>query len=405
MKKLPRPGSLFNHLIEIFIMKELTDKTNTESRTSTDRSAGNPLIDKLLQNERTIANAAASEIVYSAPLITRDGLPIIRRGTINVIQGKQGSHKSRFAESFASLMVAAEGECLVNLGFDKINGELVTVAYVDTERTLKEELPAAIQAIMKNAGFAGSDSVGDFRYTSLKNIPRRRRLEALKEFVDHVRSESEHPLFVIIDVITDAVHNFNDPAESMQLFDFLGNLCDDYGATFLLVIHENPGTDKSRGHVGTEAINKASTVMQIGFEKGKNDELTKYLSLKFVKQRHAEKFSPIPISFCGETKSLKLAEGNLFVSLANQRDKKLTVENVVKELSSLTEPRYKQQQLMTILKKQLNCSDNTIRARLTEVYASGVNIVNSNCAPCKLLINSAPGTATIYEFSGYQKAS
>ena len=58
-------------------------------------------------------------------------------------------------------------------------------------------------------------------------------------------------------------------------------------ATFIAVIHENPGsTSKARGHLGTEASNKASTVLQVGFVK-EGGRLTPLIQLLYLKRRYA----------------------------------------------------------------------------------------------------------------------
>ena len=72
----------------------------------------------------------------------------------------------------------------------------------------------------------------------------------MKVFIEAIRRQTSNPIFVLLDVVTDCISNFNDPVESMELFDYLGNLCENSGATFMLVIHQNPSSDKARGHTG-----------------------------------------------------------------------------------------------------------------------------------------------------------
>jgi hypothetical protein len=105
-------------------------------------------------------------------------------------------------------------------------------------------------------------------------------------------------LLVILDVVTDCVKSFNNDADALSLFDYIGNLCEDHGTAFLLLLHENPGAgEKARGHVGTEALNKANTQIQIGYERKRKREDSQLIKLKFLKCRNGAKPSPVYFQF------------------------------------------------------------------------------------------------------------
>ena len=118
------------------------------------------------------------------------------------------------------------------------------LVYIDTERHLKEGLPAAIRSIKEKGCFGIHENPTDFRFTSIKQVERKKRLGAVKSFIEQVREQTKYLLFVLLDVVTDCVSNFNDPKESRQLFDYLRNLCDSYDAVFLpLVLAFDPELD------------------------------------------------------------------------------------------------------------------------------------------------------------------
>lgn len=351
------------------------------------------LLTRLLATEQQVGQLSTQPIVYSPPLISLGDLPIIRRGTINIIQGKYGSHKSRLAELFCSHLLAQKTDCLhYYLHFEKTD-EAITVVYIDTERNLKEELPAAIQSIKEKGCFGIHENPTDFRFTSIKQVERKKRLGAVKSFIEQVRDQTKYPLFVLLDVVTDCVSNFNDPKESMQLFDYLGNLCDNYDATFLLVIHQNPGGEKARGHTGTEAANKASTVMQIGFEQ----EGSELLALKFLKLRAAQRPPAIHLVYDSEIKGLALAHEEMLLQLTSDRPQVAEIKQVAKELGKLLCPNLPQKELLQKLKQRFDCSDNTLKSRLEEISAKGLEITNQDGVVCQLDIKAAIGKATVYE--------
>ena len=71
------------------------------------------------------------------------------------------------------------------------------------------------------------------------------------------------PLAVFVDGIRDVLGDFNDLKESASLIDQCMSMSTYLHCTFWSVLHENPGSDKMRGHLGTEAANKASDVIRV----------------------------------------------------------------------------------------------------------------------------------------------
>jgi hypothetical protein len=264
------------------------------------------LLETLLNHERQIRQIASKEIVFSPALIHREGVDIVRRGTINVIQGKYGQHKSRLAETFAALLFAEVSQAGDFLGFKKSIDEPFSVCYIDTERSLKEELPYAIQDIYRKAGYSSvlDNVTGAFRFTSIKSVSRKDRLTAVESFVNEARQSTRNHLIVFLDVVTDCIESYNDDRQAMKLFDIVGTLCENYDATFFLVIHENPNSEKARGHAGTEAANKASAVFQIGTENSGGGNGNPLIKIRYLKLRGSAKPEPIYLQYCNATNGL-----------------------------------------------------------------------------------------------------
>ncbi|GAB2524797.1 hypothetical protein GCM10027085_13940 [Spirosoma aerophilum] len=330
-----------------------------------------PILQRLLKKERALSDAATKNVIFSPPLIRRDEIGIIGRGTVNIIQGAFGSHKSRLAELLAALMLTTnEKQDPQFLGFVRAALERFCACYIDTERNLTEELPYAVQGIKLRAGYRLDQTPENFRFTSIKGEERKDRFTAIETFVHHVRDQTSLHLFCLIDVVTDAIGDFNDPKESMKLFDFLGNLCDNYNATFLLVIHQNPGTEKARGHTGTEAANKASTVLQIGLEKDTTGNDTDLIRLRYLKLRRGKKPDPLYLQFSKETNGLLLAESDAVARHTNQRKNKADVDDVADRLVSLlSEGPLPKNKVWKTLSSEFEASIATIRERLKTIMS------------------------------------
>ncbi len=326
-------------------------------------------LDLLLVAESELGEVATREVVFAPPLISREGTGIVRKNTINIIQGAYGSHKSRLAELFGALMLAKNPNSPIFLEMRRAELERFCLCYIDTERNRKEELPFAIQGIKTMAGYSLTEKPVDFRFTSIKPIrDRKDRFNAIEAFISDVRQNTTLHLFCIIDVATDIGGDFNDSKEAMKLLDFIGYLCDDQNATFLLVIHQNPGTDKARGHTGTEAANKASTVLQIGYERDGKGEETDLIRLRYLKLRRSKRPEPLYLQYGSNANGLVLADSTTISSTMNSRKQKAVVEDVADCLADLLAngPLPKNEVWETLMTK-FDAKVATVRARIKDV--------------------------------------
>lgn len=359
-------------------------------------SNDNPLLLQLKEMETHLLEMASREIVFSPPVVSREGIGIFRKGTINVIQGKTGVHKSRIAELFCSLMLQKNGCTTDFIGFEKDSETVYSVVYLDTERNTEEEYPAAIQRIREKSGYLKTQNIPNFYVNSVKATDRQTRLQALEVWITEVCKRSDRPLFVVLDVVTDFVESFNRDTEGMLLFDFLGNLCDKYKVIFLLVIHENPSSEKARGHTGTEAANKSSSVFQISFEKNAKGEETELIKLKCIKLRGGKKPSPIYIEYSDWANGFVSAKIDFIQETLAERKSKLDETLLKEHLESLLVGFVSQKELVPKLMEMYKCSETTIKKRLCEIAESRVPMYNQEGQTACLRIKTEKGKQTVY---------
>jgi hypothetical protein len=174
------------------------------------------------------------------------------------------------------------------LGFELCGqpGENYSLCYVDTERNLTEQFPYAIQQIKVRAGYSREEHPDNFDYISLKNVPREQRFDVLNDYLSYVREKQKGHILIVLDQMADLVKDFKSVEESLNLCDMINVMIDEQNVTFLGIIHENPGAgQKARGHLGTEAGNKATTILQVGYaptSQGVRDDL---VQLRYIKRR------------------------------------------------------------------------------------------------------------------------
>ena len=353
-----------------------------------------PLLVELLKYDRLLTNIASQEVVKRTPVISRfdarcdENVPIISQSTINIIQGKSGTHKSRLAELFCSLLLAHHLTCDTDF-LEFFNEIPVTVVYIDTERDFQEQYPAAIQRIRKNAGFDHKSKLTNFFPISIKKFSRSERLPAVNEWLNYAKSLSDKPLFVVLDVVTDCVSSFNNEKESLELFDTLGNFADDHNATFLICIHENPASEKARGHTGTEGQNKASTIIQIGYN-SPEEENSDLMKLKFIKTRSSGRPNPIFIKYSKQAHGLILADAEEVKQQIESKKRKFDTDLVKDFLENLLTEPLESKEVYKKLEDEFKVNDRAVINKITELIEDKTIFYDCKGRECFIMREKSP---------------
>lgn len=345
-----------------------------------------PYLPVILETQKKLREAKARPVIFSPPIITHLGKQVIHPNTINVIQGQAGVHKSRVAELICSTLLK-QTDCPNELaGFEASTEKDFTVCVVDTERNLNEQLPYALQSIQTKAGFRIDEHPAGFDYISLMDVQRKERFDALREYLDYVRTKYQTHIFIVLDVLTDCCQDFNRTDDSMQLIDHLNMAINQFDVTFLCVIHENPGHAKARGHLGTELNNKASSVMQVGYEQDASGKDTDLIRVKFLKCRNTKRHEPFYLKYCDTFKGLVLADEVEVNRLSEQRKAKAMPAEVAEKVEKylLDEP-MKSGDLIELLMKDFDAGKRTIEERLKEIIEGDTGFHNNAGKPCRLV--------------------
>lgn len=329
----------------------------------------------------------STEVKFSQAVILQGENPVIYPNTINVIQGQAGVHKSRVAETICASLMKKHGCENELLGFKRNSFEnRYTVVYVDTERNLSEQLPYALQSIQIKAGYKIEEHPSDFLYISLLQISRKERFSTLNEYLELLRKTINTPLFVVLDVSTDCIEDFNKTDKSMELIDSMNMIINEHNVIFLCLIHENPKSDKARGHFGTELMNKASTQMQVGFEKDAKNNDTEIIRVKYLKCRSNARFAPFYFKYCSEAKGLVLADESEIDAVKDSRKHKANSDDIIDFLEKILGDGSELQRrvLLSKLMESFEASQRTIDTRIAELIDSERVIINQKGDYCKL---------------------
>jgi hypothetical protein len=358
-------------------MENLTKKCNKLSESLT----------KIMLTSEKIKKIKEREIRFADPILRQNANAIIFPHTINVIQGQAGVHKSRLAEFICAAMLKRNGYSAELLGYKRENFDAnYNVIYVDTERNQSEQFPYALQCIQLKAGYEKQDHPHNFKYISLLEIPRKDRFGVLDEYLKALKQETENPLFIVLDVSTDCIEDFNKTDKSMELIDLMNVAINEHDVVFLCLIHENPRSEKARGHFGTELMNKASTVMQVSYEKDSKQNDTDLIKIRYLKCRSTARHTPFYAKYSDEHKGLVLASSDDIQEVMNGKKQKADLNVVVEYLemylgdgSSLS-----RRELLDKLMEELGTSEKTIEDRLKDISTNKMLLQNQNGVECCL---------------------
>jgi hypothetical protein len=353
-------------------------------------------LDKVLKTREVLAVNKSQKIIFSNPILSQNENPVFFPKTINVLQGKAGVHKSRLAQIICSSLLKTP-ECSKEfLGFHADIFKSYAICYVDTERNLSEQLPYALQQIQVMAGYEIEDNPDNFDYISLLEFERKERFEVLNEYLEHVRTKYSRHIFIVLDVITDCVYNFNDAKDSMALIDMMNITINRYDVTFLCLIHENPGSvDKARGHLGTEIMNKASTVIQVGFEKDSERKEMDLVKVAYLKCRSSKKHEPFYVQYSDEDNSLVLADQDVVFELMQHKKQKASSLDIIEKIEIILSEPLSRREILSQLCQEFSCTERLMDDRLREIIDTKAILRDKDYKDCHL-VKEKQGKTLIY---------
>lgn len=175
-------------------------------------------------------------------------------GNFSMLIGKAKSRKT----FFVLLMLAAW--IRNGLVLNKFNGNLPlkqsSVLHFDTEQGRYHAQRVAQRALK----LAGTQTADNFRAYGLRKYPPTTRLELIERAIYTMPNLG----IVVIDGIRDlAALGINDEKEATELATKLLKWTEEKSIHIMVVLHQNKNDTNARGHLGTELVNKAETVLSV----------------------------------------------------------------------------------------------------------------------------------------------
>ena len=306
-------------------------------------------------------------------------------GNFSLVKGKAKSKKSFFINM---AIAAAVGKGLLQ---NKLRSPLKDgfnqVLYFDTEQS-KYHVQRAVKGICTQIG------VGTPLNLNTYGLRKSNPSERLK-LVEYAIENTPNLGFVVIDGIRDLITSINDEAEASNIASNLLKWTEEYNIHIVVVLHENPGSDKARGHIGTELMNKAETVITVQIDKYDDD--VSIVSAGFCRNKSFKPFA-FKITYDGLPKiiedydiEMKSKKKGFDVLNLSSEEKFQLLEKVFKNGERFQHSELVLQ-IRIVLDKNFNGSkgkgENKIIKLITESKNEGWLIQNGNRQPYELGIPS-----------------
>lgn len=201
-------------------------------------------------------------------------------GNFSLIIGKAKSRKSFFINIAVSAVLSKDS--LLNQFKGCLEHDKRKVLYFDTEQG-KYHVQLALKRICKQINIGIPK---DLKVYHLRSKTPAERLEIIEFAINN----TENLGFVVIDGIKDLITSINDEAEATMIASKLLKWTEEKEIHIVTVLHQNKSDNNARGHIGTELINKAETVLSV--TKNEQDK-----DISVVEAQMCRNIEPEPFTF------------------------------------------------------------------------------------------------------------
>jgi len=173
-----------------------------------------------------------------------DSIPLFTRKSVSLLIAKAKAGKTTVA-AWIIAQILQKGN--------------MRVLWIDTEQGLYygSRTQHWILAIAK------METCENLNYFDLKTRPPHVRVEMVNKLIERGTYG-----MIVIDGIRDLVTDINSPEQATMVATDLMRWAEEFNVHILTILHQNKSDSNARGHLGTELVNKAETVIKVSNETG-----------------------------------------------------------------------------------------------------------------------------------------
>jgi hypothetical protein len=174
-------------------------------------------------------------------------------GNFSAIIGKAKSKKT-FLITMA-ISSAVKGQTIMDKFKSSLPEGKNKVLFFDTEQSRYH-----VQKVVRRICILSEiKEPGNLQCFALRPMETKTRIQLIEHALDTIEGIG----LVVIDGIRDLVMDINDPRESTTIVTKLMQWTETKGIHIMTALHQNKGDTNARGHLGTEIINKAETIISV----------------------------------------------------------------------------------------------------------------------------------------------
>lgn len=220
------------------------------------------------------------QIAISLANTKTDGFAILGTlGNFSVIIGKAKSKKSFFINIAVS--TALSNDFILERFKSDLPHDKSEVLYFDTEQG-KYHVQKAVKRICIQINQPEPENLHTYFLRSLTPSER-------LQFIENEIYSNNNVGFVVIDGIKDLVTSINDEEQATNIASKLLKWTEERNIHIVCVLHQNKSDTNARGHIGTELINKAETVLEVA--KAENDTNISIVTPQQCRNKEPEVFA------------------------------------------------------------------------------------------------------------------
>lgn len=201
------------------------------------------------------------QIAWSlADTMTENNATLGTLGNFSLIIGKAKARKTFYIN--IALSTALSKDVMLGRFIGTLPKQQNEVLYVDTEQG-KYHVQLAVKRICK---LLNQPEPKNLHTYYLRSLTPKERLQ----FIEMEIYRNDKIGFVVIDGIKDLVTSINDEEQATNIASKLLKWTEERNIHIVTVLHQNKSDANARGHIGTELINKAETVLEVAKAEGNN---------------------------------------------------------------------------------------------------------------------------------------
>jgi len=219
----------------------------------------------------------SSNIKLPVTIIALNGEAISTEGNITTFSGASKSGKTACTGFLIAGAISEDGNIIDELeGMDvEPNSERKAVIHIDTEQA-RHKHQYNLKSILKRAGLTKCPDY--FLSYNIRQSDINEYSKITTGICEAASAKFDGIHLIVIDGIADYISDVNDAIQSNAVVKYFEELAIMYSTPIVVIVHTNPGTDKERGHLGSQCQRKSESVITI---KTEND--TSYIEPKLLR--------------------------------------------------------------------------------------------------------------------------